>query len=166
MSETTPETPSEKTPTEAAAPEAATHLTFAERLRHTRAAGKKSWDEALGRARAYFGEDAEMWGEPAEEEPELEDQHSDEEQQPDANTFLGLESAALRERRQMEARTRRERLAYSTQIGSILKLHNPKMIDSLPDLLRRYEGREKELLTKIESRYGLRSAGFKANPQK
>ena len=38
------------------------------------------------------------------------------------------------------------------------------MIDSLPDLLRRYEGREKELLTKIESRYGLRSAGFKANP--
>ncbi|HBP17561.1 MAG TPA: hypothetical protein DEA08_07200 [Planctomycetes bacterium] len=57
MSETTPETPSEKTPTEAAAPEAATHLTFAERLRHTRAAGKKSWDEALGRARAYFGEE-------------------------------------------------------------------------------------------------------------
>jgi len=32
-------------------------LTFAERLRQTREAGKKSWGEALGRARAYFGED-------------------------------------------------------------------------------------------------------------
>ena len=54
--ETTAETAETETPTALEA-EPKSSLSFAERLRHTREASKKSWDEALERARAYFGEE-------------------------------------------------------------------------------------------------------------
>ena len=57
----TPETPAPESAAEAGAPESpalqgerAKAVSFSERLRQTREAGKKSWGEALERARTYF----------------------------------------------------------------------------------------------------------------